>query len=114
MSAVTDVVDAQVSAYFSRDLERFVACYAPDAVITNGAGEELAQGHDGLRRTYGGLFESSPELKGRIVNRIAVGTFVADHEEVEGFVRPGSPSSLQAIAVYHVVEGKISRVALYF
>jgi uncharacterized protein (TIGR02246 family) len=114
LCAVTDVVDAQVRAYFARDLDRFVACYAPDAVITNGAGEELAHGHDGLRRMYGGLFESSPELNGRIVKRIAVGTFVADHEEVEGFVRPDSPSSLQAIAVYQVLEGKISRVALYF
>jgi hypothetical protein len=38
MSEVTDVADAQVDVYFARDLERFVACYAPDVVITNAAG----------------------------------------------------------------------------
>jgi hypothetical protein len=27
---------------------------------------------------------------------------------------PGSPTSIQAVAVYQVTDGKISRVALYF
>jgi hypothetical protein len=39
---------------------------------------------------------------------------VADHEEIEGFNMPGSPTSIQAVAVYQVTDGKISRVALYF
>jgi hypothetical protein len=43
-----------------------------------------------------------------------VGNFVADHDELEGFVMPGLPTSVQAVAVYQVVDGKISRVALYF
>lgn len=73
MSGVTDVIDAQIDAYFARDLERFVACYAPDVVITNAAGEVLAEGHDAVRQTYGGLFENSPQLGGRIANRIVVG-----------------------------------------
>jgi uncharacterized protein (TIGR02246 family) len=114
MSEVTDVVDAQVDAYFARDLERFLACYAPDVVIANAAGEVLAEGHDGVREMYGGLFENSPKLAGRIANRIVVGDFVADHEEIEGFNLPGMPTSVQAIAVYRVTEQKISRVALYF
>jgi hypothetical protein len=33
----------------TRDLERFVACYVPDAVITNAAGDVLADGHAGVR-----------------------------------------------------------------
>lgn len=114
MSEATDVVDAQIDAYFARDLERFVACYAPDVVITNAAGEVLAEGHQALRRMYGPLFENSPQLGGRIVNRLAVGNFVADHEQIEGFNLPESPSSIQAIAVYQVADAKISRVALYF
>ena len=32
MSEVTDVVDAQVDAYFAEDLEDFLACYASDVV----------------------------------------------------------------------------------
>lgn len=114
MSEVTDVVDAQVDAYFARDLERFIACYAPDVVITNAAGEVLAEGHAGLREMYGGLFESSPQLSGRILNRLVVGNFVADHEAIDGFTLPDMPTSVSAIAVYQVTEGKINRVGLYF
>lgn len=114
MSAVTDVVDAQVDAYFSRDLERFLACYSPDAIITDPAGAVMAQGHEAMRQMYAGIFESSPQLAGRIANRIVVGNFVADHEELEGFNLPGYPTSVQGIAVYQVTDGKIRRVALYF
>jgi putative hydrolase of HD superfamily len=108
------VVDAQLEAYFARDLDRYVACFAPGAVITNAAGEVMASGHDGIREMYGPLFQNSPDLSGRIVNRLAVGRFVADHEAIDGFILHDSPSSIQAIAVYEVADGKISRVALYF
>jgi len=114
MSEAADVVDTQLDAYFARDLERFVACYTPSVLITNAAGQVLAEGHGAMREMYDGLFENSPELTGRIANRIVVGNFVADHEEIEGFNMPGSPTSIQAVAVYQVTDGKISRVALYF
>lgn len=113
MSEVTQVIDTQIDAYFARDLERFIACYAPDIVITAAAGAVLLEGHDGMRQMYGQLFDNSPQLAGRIVNRIVVGNFVADHEEIEGVNMPGRPTSIQAIAVYQVTDGKISRVALY-
>jgi hypothetical protein len=114
VSEVTNVVDAQVDAYVARDLERFVACHASDLVITNAGGAVLARGHDGLREMYSGLFENSPQLAARIVNRTVVGSFVADHEEIDGFNLPGMPASFEAIAVYQVSEGEINRVTLYF
>lgn len=83
-------------------------------MITNASGVVLAEGHDSIREMHGGLFKNSPQLAGRIANRTVVGSFVADHEEVEGFNMPGSPSSIQAIAVYQVSDGRISRAALYF
>lgn len=114
MSDATDVIDAQLDAYFARDLERFVACYMPDVLITSASGEVLAEGHDGVRQMYGGLFENSPQLRGQVVNRMALGNFVVDHEKIEGFNLPGMPTSIEAIAAYQVADEKISRVALYF
>lgn len=114
MSEVTDVIDVQLDAYNARELERFVDSYSPAAVITDSAGTVLAEGHEGIRAMYGGLFDASPDLSGRILNRIEVGSYVADHEQIEGFVLPGSPTSVTAIAVYQVTDGKIARVALYF
>jgi hypothetical protein len=61
---------------------------------------------------YGRLFENSPQLAGRIANRIVVGNFVADHEEINGFNGPDSTNWVQA-TVYEVTGGKISRAALY-
>lgn len=114
MSAVSEIVDAQLDAYNDRDLERFVECHAEDIVITNAAGQVMAEGHEGIRQMYSGLFAESPQLAARILNRIEVGGFVTDHEAVEGFILPGSPSSFEAIANYQVTDGKISRVALHF
>jgi uncharacterized protein (TIGR02246 family) len=114
MSESAEVVDDQLDAYNARDLERFVACYAPSVIITSASGDVIAEGHDGLRQMYEGLFENSPHLEAKILNRIVVGSFLADHEAVEGFNLPGSPTSFEAIATYQVEEGKISRVALYF
>ena len=114
MPSVSEVVDAQLDAYNDHDLERFVACYASDAVITNAVGDVLAQGHDDIRGMYDGLFANSPELHATIQNRIVVGNFVSDHEAVAGFNLPGSPTSFEAIAAYQLGDGKISRVTLYF
>ena len=114
MNEVTDIVDVQLAAYNARDLEGFVDCYAADVVIVNSSGDVLTTGHDGLREMYRGLFENSPQLHATIHNRIVVGSYVADLEEVNGFNLPGSPTSFQAIATYVVVDGKISRVALFF
>ena len=62
MSDATEVVDAQLDAYNARDLGRFVACHAPGVVITNASGDVLAEGHDGMRQMYDGLFENGPRL----------------------------------------------------
>jgi hypothetical protein len=67
-----------------------------------------------MRRLYRKLFDDGPEPAARVANRIVVGNFVADREDIEGFNMPGSPTSIQAIAIYQVAAGKISRLASYF
>ena len=102
------VVQVQVEAYASRDLEAFLACYAEDAVLHRGLDDaDTVAGRAAMRAIYGPLFEQSPGLRIAIVAREALGDLVVDHEVVTG-MRGGGP--VQAIALYRVREGLIREV----
>ncbi|MBI5503040.1 MAG: amidohydrolase family protein [Deltaproteobacteria bacterium] len=104
------VVQEQLDAYNARDLERFVATYAPDAVVLRlPAGEVLARGAEQLRETYGKLFSRNPGLRATAVQRTVEGPWVVDHELVVGIAdRP----YLHAVAIYRVERGLIRAVWL--
>jgi hypothetical protein len=104
------VVTAQLDAYNARDLERFLGCYSPDAVIEDGTGRVLMRGHEAMRGTYGQLFAQSPELHCEIRQRICVGPYVVDEEEITGFHLSGFPTEVHAAAVYRVERGRIVHV----
>jgi imidazolonepropionase-like amidohydrolase len=102
------VVQEQLDAYNARDLERFVATYAPDAVLATHPGEpDELRGVDALRETYGRLFAANPELRCRLLGRAVFGRFVVDHELVTGI--EGRPY-LHGVATYEVDGGLIRRV----
>jgi len=67
-------VEAQIEAYNARDVDRFLASYAPDVVVQDGAGNTLMQGHDSMRAAYAPFFAEYPELRGEIVHRITAAT----------------------------------------
>jgi hypothetical protein len=104
------VVQEQLDAYNARDLERFLATYAPDAVVLRmPAGEPMARGADELRETYGKLFRENPDLRATAVQRTVEGPWVIDHELVVGLAdRP----YLHAVATYRVERGLIRAVWL--
>lgn len=109
MSEVTDVIDQQVAAYMDRDLDRFLACYTPEIKITDFDGNVLMD-MVAMREQYGGLFRDSPDLTGRIANRVVVGDVVIDEEDIHGLQRAEYPSDVHAAVAYHVTGGKIDRV----
>jgi hypothetical protein len=113
MTTASEVVDRQLDAYNQRDLDAFVACYAPDATVMQPSGSMLASGHQEIRERYGELLAGSPSLRAVILNRIEVGTVVIDDERVTGFVLPGMPSEIHAAVVYRVVDGLIQNVRLF-
>ena len=102
------VVQAQVEAYNARDLEAFLANYAPDVVIKrHPSGKVIARGRAGMRPIYAKLFKSSPELHSTILKRVVEGNMVVDHELVTGISdRP----YVHAVANYRVTDGLIDRV----
>lgn len=111
MSDVTDAIDRQVAAYLERDLEGFLACYTPDIKVTDVDGN-LVMDLEGMREQYGALFRDSPNLTGRIANRIVVGDVVIDEEEIHGAHHPDYPSTsdVHAAVAYHLSGDKIDRV----
>ncbi len=104
------IIDEQVIAYNARDLERFIATYSSEVVIEDGEGNVLGKGHDQMRKAYGDLFGSSPELHADIVNRLSIGPYVVDEEQVTGI--GGSPTQVHAIVIYRVEGDKIVHVRM--
>jgi hypothetical protein len=107
-----DPVVEQLDAYNARDLERFLACYAPDVVVENGAGERVVDGLDAMRALYARLFADSPGLHAEVTTRIRAGEFVVDEERVRGMNLPGFPPEMHAAVAYRVRDGRIVHVRL--
>ena len=101
-----DVVQAQLEAYNAQDLDAFCACFARDCVISDLNGTVTQEGAGQIRERYEAMFAQYPENKAHIVSRMNVGNVVIDHERVDR-----SPElRLEAIAIYTVRDGLISRV----
>jgi hypothetical protein len=102
----TDIINGQIDSYNKRDLEGFCAWYAKDILITDlGTTEVLVAGMDALRQRYTGRF-ANPGLHATILNRIAIGPYVTDHEEVAGI----SEGLTWVVVTYLVKDGLIHRV----
>jgi uncharacterized protein (TIGR02246 family) len=101
-----DVVQKQVEAYNAQDLDAFCACFSKDCVIADLNGVVTQEGAGQLRERYAALFSQYPENHAQIVSRTAVGDVVVDHELIQR-----SPAlRIEAIAIYTVRDGLISRV----
>jgi uncharacterized protein (TIGR02246 family) len=106
------VIAHQVDAYNARDIDRFLDCYSPDAVIEDGRGKVMRQGRDAMRGFYGQLFAQSPQLRCAVRQRIHVGAYVIDDEAISGIHLDGFPTELHAAAVYLVEGDLIARVRI--
>jgi hypothetical protein len=104
-----DIVEEQLLAYNSRDLERFIATYSTNIVIEDGENNLLVRGYEQMRERYGPMFKENPELQCRIVNRMRIGKFVVDEEEITG---RGSPTPVHAVVIYRVEGDKIVHVRI--
>lgn len=100
-----DIVQAQLDAYNAQDIDAFTACFADDCVLAELNGAVTTSGKAAVRARYATLFADYPKNKARLVNRIAVGDVVIDHEDIQR-----SPSErLELAMIYTVKGGKIVR-----
>lgn len=104
MSAA-ELVQRQLDAYNAQDLDGFLACFADECVVADLNGAVTHAGIGAIRSRYAELFARYPENHARLVNRIAVGNVVVDHEDIMR-----SPSErINAVAIYTVTNGLIAR-----
>ena len=99
------VVQRQLDAYNARDVDALLAIYAPDAKTFEHPATLVAAGSAELRERFAARF-AEPNLHARLVHRIATGRFVIDHEVVTRTF-PEGPGTLELVATYEVVNGRI-------
>ncbi len=100
------IAQEQLDAYNAHDLTRFLAVYAEDVKVYRlPALEPAISGKAALAEFYASRF-THPQLQAELVNRIAFGNKVIDHERVHGL--PNSP--FEVAASYQVDDGLITTV----
>jgi putative hydrolase of HD superfamily len=103
------VVQEQLDAFNARDAERFASCYSTDAVMTDGAGNVIAQGRDAIGKLWGKAMEDSPDLHAEVSARIHIGSWVIDDDHTTNCNLEGFPSEMRFPVAYQVEGGKIVR-----
>lgn len=109
-----NIVQKQVEAYNSRNLDAFAACYAENVVVKNFPNDTLYTGKETLKRNYASYYSSTPETSVKVVQRIQIGTTVIDEE-----LATDGGQTHQQVAIYEVKNGLIAsmtfihRSALY-
>ena len=100
-----DVVQSQLDAYNSRDLEAWLETYSEDAeqfLLHTG---ELAKGREAIRKRMKDRFNDS-KLHAQLVHRISMENVVVDHELVTRTF-PDGLSEIEMICIYEIAAGKI-------
>jgi hypothetical protein len=103
------VVQRQLDAYNARNLDALLATYAEDAEQFAHPNQLIASGHAQMRERFALRF-AEPNLHARLLNRIAMGNTVIDHELITRTF-PEGPGTLEIVAIYEVQNGKISKAS---
>ncbi|GAB3501931.1 amidohydrolase family protein [Spirosoma knui] len=102
-----DLAQRQLNAYNARNIDAFLEPYADDVEIYDFPDKLRYKGKETMRKQYSGMFERTKLLHCELVNRIAVGNTVIDHESVT-FAADKEPA--KAVAIYTIENGKIKKV----
>lgn len=110
MSSVIDVVQRQFEAYNAHDLERFVACYSATVrAFRPPATEPAISGMEAFRAFYATQRFNRPTLHAQLINRIAFGNKVIDHERISGV----ADQPYDIAVVYEVIDSVIATTWTY-
>lgn len=100
-------VHQQLVAYNARDIDAFMAWWAPDCRCYAFPDTLLAEGAEAIRARHEARFRE-PDLHGALLSRIVVGDVVVDHELVQRNF-PEGRGEVEVLCTYEVVDGLIAR-----
>lgn len=103
-----EIVQKQLDAYNSKDIEAFCSCFHPEIHINALTKESSLKGIEEFRRRYAELFRSAPLLKCEIKNRIVLNDSIIDHELITN--APKNPAPYEAVAIYAFRDRLIDRI----
>ncbi len=101
-----EVVALQLDLYNARDLDTFMTLWADDAQVFEHPATLLASGAAAIRERHAIRFRK-PNLHARLDSRMVIGNKVIDQEVVTRTF-PDGPGTLEVVAIYEVVDGKIA------
>jgi hypothetical protein len=104
------VVHRHVEAMSRRDIDGFLAECAGIIRLLSPDGMTQLDGRTAFRDTYAGIFESNPNLKVELIDRINVGSWVFDEHLTTGFA---DGRQVHAVRVYRVEFGKIQAIQVF-
>lgn len=106
------VVQRQLDAYNAKDLDAWLATYAPDATQYEHPGKLLASGHAEIRARAAPRF-TEPNLHAALIERAVMGNLVIDREDVTRTF-PEGPGRVELVCIYIVESGLIQTASFIF
>jgi hypothetical protein len=106
MTSPEAVVQRQLDAYNARDIDALIAIYAADAQMFEHPAKVLAKGSAALRERFLARFKE-PNLHAQLLQRVAMGKMVIDHERVTRTFPEGSGTA-ELVMIYEVANDRIA------
>jgi len=104
-SALEAIVQRNLEAYNARDIDAFMKDYADDVKLYAYPNTLQTEGKDAMRKSYSDWFNNVKDLRAFVKKRIVIDNKVIDEEHVTA-----NGKIINAVAIYEVENGKISKV----
>lgn len=100
-----DLAQRQLNAYNLKNIDAFLEPYADDVEVYQYPNTIQYKGKATMKETYSQMFKNTPNLHCELVGRIVQGNIVIDKERVQY-----GDQIVEAVAIYHIENGKIAKV----
>lgn len=102
------MIDDELLAYNSHDVEKFCAFYHKEIIVSRIDGSIVARGIDELRNVYSNFFTKYPKVQCELKSRIVTDDTIIDEEIITG--KSDYPNGQHAAVIYKFQDNLIHRV----